>query len=482
MLVDHSPAAMSTTLENLNVTLRNVTMIGPMDVAFSFEAETKGLKARLDAKSSVSLLQGSANIESLTITSGGAQLAAKGEIKNLTSDPKMELQWDLREFDPQILEPLNVMPADVKIAGKINGHGTVKGGTQSGELTAMMDATNTDVRYGTATFHKQTGVSLSVDATARYRMPLSIDISELKLQLAQLQLSGPVTYSNAGYKADLGSNDFPLESLTPMLSALSDVSLKGPANLTVKVKSATAGPDVQGVATLKNVSVATKGVTISGMQSKVNFTASDTNGTLTATSVQHDYFSGSNLNLQWNLKDATDMAKMSGTATLNLGAGEIKNVQKLVGDNKIAKALLSPVAAIQKMPKAVQTAAKLPSFDPIDYKSIAGKYQFGKGLMTINAFNLTAQLFTMAMTGTVGLPDPQPINTNAQVTLPEGLVSGAGPFTVKMAIKGTVTAPDVQVDKADAGKQILSTVTDRLKKDPDAAAKVENLFKGLFKK
>jgi hypothetical protein len=183
--------------------------------------------------------------------------------------------------------------------------------------------------------------------------------------------------------------------------------------------------------------------------------------------------------LTWNLKNAADLAKMTGAANLNIGPGDIKNIQKLAGDNKIAKLLLSPVAILQKTPKAVQAAAKLPSFDQIDYKTIVGKYEFGKGAMTIDAFNLTAKIFNMAMTGTVGLLDPQPINAISQVTLPEGLISGVGPVTIKMAIKGTTAAPDVQVDKADAGKQLLKAVQEKLQNDP---GKLENLFKGLFKK
>lgn len=480
--VDHSPAVLSTVIGDLNLGLRNVTMAGPMGVNVSFTAQTQGIKAQIAAVSSISILLGTAHIESLTVSNEKSKLTASGDVKGLQSDPTFDLKWDLKDFNPQVLAPMKVLPPAVKISGTIAGHGSIQGGTSRGSLTANVDGTNCDIRYGTATFHKQPGVDLILNATGRYRQPLALDLSELKLQLAQLQLSGPVTYSNGAYNLHMQSNDFPLETITPLLPGLDGVVLKGPATVVVDAKGGASAPAIQGTATLKNVSASSSGATVSGIQSKINFTADDTNGTLTAPQVQHDYFSGANLKLQWNLKSVVDMAKMNGTATLDLGGGTIKNIQKLVGDNKIAKMFLTPVLSLQKSLSFAKNALKLPSVDPLIYKSLAGKYQFQKGVMTINAFDMVAELFKANMKGTIGLVGAQAINASSEVTLPT--IADVTPV-VTMAIKGTVDNPDVSVNKADTGKQILNAITNRLNKggsNESPEKQIEGLLKGLFKK
>jgi hypothetical protein len=145
---------------------------------------------------------------------------------------------------------------------------------------------------------------------------------------------------------------------------------------------------------------------------------------------------------------------------------------------------LSPLLALQKALSFAKNTLKLPSIDPLVYKTVVGKYQFQNGNMTINTFEMVAELFKANMKGTIGLTGSQPVNATSQVTLPA--VDGVEVVTT-MSIKGTVLNPDVNVDKAATGKSILKAISEKMNKDGGDGNKspeqqLEGLFKGLLKK
>jgi hypothetical protein len=200
-------------------------------------------------------------------------------------------------------------------------------------------------------------------------------------------------------------------------------------------------------------------------------------GTFNASQVQYANFSGENLRMKWNLLHAADLAKLSGSATLQLGPGNIRNVEKTMAQSKIAKVFLLPMRLIEEANKlASKFGAKLPATDRFAYKSIDGQYGFQAGVMTMKTFDITATNLLASVKGTIGLSGEQPIRATSQLQLAKGFVDGLGAMTLNAEIGGTLPNPQIRIDPIDTGNQILNS----LGKDPEK--QVENLLKGLFNK
>jgi hypothetical protein len=473
--VDHSTAAISATLSNVDLSVRNITLAGPVNLTLGLDAAFKGLQARLDTKSSVSWLRGVASVETLEVVTGQTRLQVAGQITGLKETPAFDLKWTLTDFDPLVLKPLNALPPEVKLSGRAKGNGTVKGTSERGELAALIDARDMEVFYGTAAFHKKPAVPLQLAAKGTYQMPLTVLLSEVQLTLAKLVLKGPATYSSRGYEAKLQSNEFPLEDIVSLVPAMRDISFSGPAVLAAKIKSTAADPDVQGTLQLKNAAASTGDIRVAGIQSKIDFTAKDVAGTLTASQVKSANFVGDNLNVKWNLLNAADLAKLSGNAQLRLGPGNFNNFQQLMGQSKIARILLLPMRIINDASKlASKFGAKIPALEQVNYKTVEGLYDFRGGVMDIKKFELAATNLNAGIKGTVGLTGAQAIRAIATVQLAKGFVADVGEMSFRIEVGGTVEKPETKIDPIETGSQILKS----LGKDP--AKQVEKLLKGLF--
>lgn len=256
--------------------------------------------------------------------------------------------------------------------------------------------------------------------------------------------------------------------------------------LLAKITSAPQGPDVKGTAQLQSVSASFQQAKLTNIVSNIDFTMKDAAGNLTADELKHDYFSGKKLDVKWNLTDAADMAKISGTARMHLGPGEFQNIQKLTSDSKAAKVLFLPLTVLQEFSKATGGAVKIPSLDKVAYKEIDGNYVFKSGVMNITSFNLLGDIGAL-MKGTVGLSGAQALDLKAQMKLKTGLIGGTlgetfqnkqGQTTLNMIVKGTLDDPKVNIDMKDTGKKILDAVKERLGDRPEE--KVKDLLKGLF--
>lgn len=194
----------------------------------------------------------------------------------------------------------------------------------------------------------------------------------------------------------------------------------------------------------------------------------DISGSLKAARVKHAFFDGNNLDIVWKLTGVTTaMDKISGTAKLKHGKGEIRNLQKLTADSRAAKLLFTPITMIQKINKATGGTVKLPPMDQVPFTSINGDYTFTNGVMKIVSFVLDGPAFNAATTGTVGLAGNQPVNTRVTFTLPAGSVGGSvaeilsdgsGRVSLVFNVTGTVSDPSPALDKKDAEKKVLNAV------------------------
>ncbi len=555
--VDKSPAAQSTDIDNLDLTIRNLTLVAPVEMKTSFDVKTKGIQAAIAFAGSVNLIKGSAKIKELSLASGESKILVSGETKELTGDaPSFDINTKIAKLEPSLLTALGAMPASLKFKDPIKGDITLKGtmaavdttfnvavgalslsgqgaikspadpsrrfkisaqtnefpiaamlgmlapdtlpkdvklggaakatvdvdGTaDAGQLTLKLDGKPLEVVYG-ASFKKAAGVPMSFETSGAYAMPLALTLKDLKFTLSQLVCAGDGTYKST-YAFNLKTNAFSLEDIAPMVPPMQGYGLTGKTTVTMKVTSA----DVKGVARLENVAVSTFGVKMTGIESTINFTTTDTSGKMTGNLIKHDYFSGQKPTLEWNLTNAADMAKMAGTASMKVGPGQFQNIQKLTADSKAARILFLPITLLQKASKAAGGAIKLPSFDNIAYQSMTGDYTFKAGLMTVTSYVLDSSQIGATMKGTVGLTGAQPLNLTSVVKAASGLIGGSvgeilndeqGRATLNMTIKGTVGEPDVKVDTTEIKKKAIETLKEKY--GDDLKKQGEKLLKGLF--
>jgi hypothetical protein len=146
----------------------------------------------------------------------------------------------------------------------------------------------------------------------------------------------------------------------------------------------------------------------------------------------------------------------------------------MAGKHKAAKVALYPLLVLQKASKLVKTL-KLPDFNNIDFDVLEGEYSFNKGLMKLNKSALTAAVADVSSSGSINLP-AEKLDMKINTTLKKASgISMSAP--VGMAVKGTMTDPQVKVDfKSVAEQPAVKKALDKL------APGASKLLKGLFKK
>ena len=162
------------------------------------------------------------------------------------------------------------------------------------------------------------------------------------------------------------------------------------------------------------------------------------------------YFYSKGLTLAANLTNITDsMAHANGTIDFTLQPGKITNLDNFIKDNKTAKILLLPVAAIKKVASFLKLNL-FPKPDPkqgtaIAFTEGAGNYTFADGLMTINKTVFNSSVTKISASGTANF-QTDALDMKAKATL----LTQAAPVSIK--ITGTMTDPKGKLD-------VVNTVT-----------------------
>lgn len=449
--VDKSTAAASFDVQNLDVRLRNVSLVAPVSLETSFDVATASVAANVALDAEVNAVKALATIKKLTVKSGDSKISATGSVREITSQPSFDLAIAIEKIEPGLLAKFGLLSDAIQLKDPLVGDARLK---------------------GTAS---------------------AVDIQQFQIKINRVALGGSGKYRSgkdaATYSFNVKSNTFPIEDLAATAPVIQGYGLSGNCVLTAVIASAPNGPDVKGNAQLQGVSMAYEGVSISGIGATVDFTLDNAVGKMTAQLVKHDHVSIQNLVLAWDLRNVADMSKIAGSMNLKTGGGKFENVQKAAPDSKITRLLLTPINVLQKLDKATKGTLGLPSFDTISFDEIVGDYRMKDGSMDVRRFALNGTGLSADMKGKVGLTGDQPLALKARVTLAPGLIGRTlnsffkddeGRTSITMDVKGTMAIPAVSVNKSETGKQILQGVREAI--GEEKAQEIENLFKGLFKK
>ncbi len=422
------------------------------------------------------------------------RVAGQGTIKNATS-PNRQMKLSVNTNDAPsaallALAPKDTLPADLKLGGQCNIGADIDGTSSKGTMTVQVDGKALDVAYGT-NFKKPAGTPFKLIASGVYALPLDLNFKRIEIVLNQMLATGYGTLKSVkdrtDYQFTFRADSFALEGVAPLVPPIAEYNLAGRSTVTMNVKSAPKGPDVKGNAQIAGGSAMYSGLKISNIASTIDFTVQDVAGKLTADQITHTYMTGQKLMLSWNLKDATDLAKIAGTANLRLGPGEIQNIQKLTADVKAARVLFYPITMIQKLSNSAGNTVKLPAFDRISYKTMQGDYAFKNGTMNVSRFDLDSTELNANMKGTIGLTGQQPLNLVSILKLPANAIGGTigdllndeqGRATLKLLTTGTVAAPDTKPDLSDASKKAINAVKEKY--GDQIMEQGQKLLKGLF--
>ncbi|MBI3292576.1 MAG: hypothetical protein HYZ73_07190, partial [Elusimicrobia bacterium] len=185
------------------------------------------------------------------------------------------------------------------------------------------------------------------------------------------------------------------------------------------------------------------------------FPTLSSSGKLTLRKVIHPNFDGETITLAWRLTDITpQLNKLSGTVTLNAGAGKLTNLTSLVNSSTLAKVVLLPITFLQKLESLGLMKFGLPSFMDITYQSITGDYVATNGVVTVKTFRIDSSQLAVATQGTIDLAKNQ-VDLKVISKLPTGTVLSAltqfvtdseGRPTLPLIVKGSLSSPSVRPD------------------------------------
>jgi len=100
----------------------------------------------------------------------------------------------------------------------------------------------------------------------------------------------------------------------------------------------------------------------------------------------------------------------------------LKDVEKLAAMFKSARIALQPIVTLQKLDKnGLLKKIGFPPFNAFLSRD-PGDYAFRGGLMDIKVFELIGNDLNLNTTGTIGLPEPQPLNLRVVMKLAAGSI------------------------------------------------------------
>ena len=199
-----------------------------------------------------------------------------------------------------------------------------------------------------------------------------------------------------------------------------------------------------------------------------------TSGKLDIGPITHPNFRTQAARVDWALTGiAPDLAKLSGRASLNVGAGALEDLSLLAAKSQIARIALFPFVVLQKT-AGLAKIPLLPGFDRVSFKEITGDYTFENGVMTVKESHMDSSAAYVTTTGSADLArDRLDLRIAAKVG---GVMQGkiAGPLA--FCVRGSMSNPEVKADVASilnqpAVNQAVNQAVEQGKK----------LLKGLFK-
>ncbi|MCX5790389.1 MAG: AsmA family protein [Elusimicrobia bacterium] len=199
-----------------------------------------------------------------------------------------------------------------------------------------------------------------------------------------------------------------------------------------------------------------------------------TSGKLDIGPITHPNFRTQAAHLDWALTAvAPDLAKLSGRASLNVGAGALEDLSLLASKSQIARIALFPFVVLQKT-VGLAKIPLLPGFDKVSFKEITGDYTFENGVMTVKESHMDSSAGYVTTTGSADLArDRLDLRIAAKVG---GVAQGkiAGPLA--FYVRGSMSSPEVKPDVAAILNQpIINQAVNQ------AVEQGKKLLKGLFK-
>jgi uncharacterized protein involved in outer membrane biogenesis len=451
--VDRSPAHQSLDIAPFDLKLKNVSLTSPFSVQTSLHLKSKGDDIALSLAGQANLLNGTFTLKQGSVISRQTKVVISGELSRLkTPDPAVDLNVNISQLNLADIKAFVVLPSGIKIDKPLKGVLSVKGDQQVVELQSQL-------ALG----------SLHVDGRGRVQN---------------------ATSSQPYLTFHIETNAFPITEVLAYAPSMvpAGISLKGNTQLAADVSGTSANVQyaIKWVGT--DLTMSTSGTyEVHGTQAVIN-----TAGELTMASIKLEQYEGQNLQMQWALTDITpDLARVSGTASLNQGPGKILNVQKLAASSAIGKIALGPLDALAKLQqKGLLNQVNLPNLQTITFDSVVGAYQLHSGLVEIKAFDLNGQALSLGDQGTVGLFGDRQMAMKVSMKLASGTIGGPvgnlvekdekGRQLLKFSVTGPAANPKVKFDFPELNKKTVQQTGQEILKNQNVQNAVNGLLKGLF--
>lgn len=471
--VDRSPAKQSIDIRPFDLKLQNVSLTKPFQLSMATKAKYQGNEIAVSFGGDADLLAGVFNIKTGEIATGQAKLALHGQLANLKSgSPTLKLHAESNAMPVQDLlrwAP-GALPPDLSVAGTTTLAADLSGNANAQEFAAKWSGTGLKITQG-QDFVKPEGTPLDLSVIGSRAANGVVALKTISGSLAGNPLTGNGIYNAAGKAPQISmrlmGSAWSLESLAKLVPALASSNPKGQLSFDAVVSGLASAPQ----------------------------TVVQTKAKLEIPVLKHAYYQGQSVAMQWDLSGITpDLTKVTGTAALTQGPGQILELDKLAKSSRIGQIALAPIQILAKLQaKGVLSRVQLPNMQKLSFDALAGDYVIKAGKMDIRKFDLSGKDLSILNKGQVGLFGAQTLSLNVALKLAQDAIGGdlgslikdeSGRPTVKMMVTGTADSPQVKWDLQDASQKALQKAGDELMKNPEIKGAVEDIqksLKGIFR-
>lgn len=220
--VDRSPAAQSMDISDLDLKLKNVSLVSPFRLDTSMRVKTKAADWRVELSGDANLAAASLKIRDCRLSSKETKLALSGMAEQLRSDqPTIDILLDIPQLHVANLAPFATLPPDVKLSGPLSGRAALKGHQRKLLVDSNFDLTKTDVKYS-ASFTKAANVPFSAAFKGTVLDMQGLSIENAKLVLVSMQVSGSgqvgqIRSPQPHIDLQLESNAFPVSDIAALV-------------------------------------------------------------------------------------------------------------------------------------------------------------------------------------------------------------------------------------------------------------------------
>jgi len=449
------------------------------------------------------------SFKDLKLALGALQLAGHGRVQGL-STPAPQLSAHLETNEVPVQEVLTItgtkLPPDTKLSGNTQVAADVSGTVQTVQVAAKIQGQYLDITKGTV-FKKPAGMACDLQIIAKILQGGAFSqVDSLQARIGPVRVAGAGTYKKINAKAadidfKIKTTPFPLADAAKLspAAAASQAALKGQGALELALQGHDDTPAADGVLTLQQAGIKTADADVSGLEGKIAFQTPNaladvlhrtlkTSGQLKVGAIQQTYYRGQNAVLQWNVTDVTeDLSRISGTASLTQGPGNLLNAERLASQFTVARLMLQPLTLLERVQsKGLLKNVGLPSLNNIPFTSLKGNYKLRQGLMEIVFFDLAGGDIQLHTQGTAGLAGDQMLDLQQTVSVAPGLIRGtlgqlaqdaSGRVGLKFSITGPAANPQVKLQARELAEKAVKSLTDEILKNPN----VKDALKGIFR-